>query len=41
VRDIKLPPGGRLRDRRLQPGEETRLFDACRKAAQSLAATSW
>ena len=23
VRDIKLPPGGRPRDRRLQPGEET------------------
>ena len=32
VRDIKLPPGGRPRDRRLQPGEETRLFDACREA---------
>jgi integrase len=32
VRDIKLPPGGRPRDRRLQPGEETRLFTACREA---------
>ena len=32
VRDIKLPPGGRPRDRRLQPGEETCLFDACRQA---------
>ena len=29
VRDIKLPPGGRPRDRRLQPGEETQLFTAC------------
>jgi len=33
VRDIKLPPGGRPRDRRLQPGEETCLFDACRQAS--------
>ena len=32
VRDIKLPPCGRPRDRRLQPGEETRLFTACRGA---------
>ena len=32
VRDIKLPPGGRPRDRRLQPGEEARLFTACREA---------
>ena len=32
VRDIKLPPGGRPRDRRLQPGEESRLFKACREA---------
>jgi integrase len=32
VRDIKLPPGGRPRDRRLQPGEETQLFTACREA---------
>ena len=32
VRDIKLPPGGRPHDRRLQPGEEVRLFDTCREA---------
>ena len=32
VRDIKLPPGGRPRDRRLQAGEEARLFAACREA---------
>ena len=32
VRDITLPPGGRPRDRRLQHGEEARLFDACRAA---------
>jgi integrase len=32
VRDIKLPPGGRPRDRRLRPGEEARLFTACREA---------
>ena len=32
VRDIKLPTGGRPRDRRLQHDEETRLFDACRQA---------
>ena len=32
VRDIKLPPGRRPRDRRMQPGEETRLFTACREA---------
>ena len=32
VRDIKLPPGGRPRDRRLQPGEEARLCTACREA---------
>ncbi len=32
VRDIKLPAGGRPRDRRLQSGEEIRLFTACRKA---------
>jgi integrase len=32
VRDIKLPPNGRPRDRRLQPGEEIRLFTACREA---------
>ena len=32
VRDIKLPPSGRPRDRRLQPGEEARLFTACREA---------
>jgi integrase len=32
VRDIKLPPGGRPRDRRLQAGGEARLFAACREA---------
>jgi integrase len=32
VRDIKLPPGGCPRDRRLQLGEEGRLLDACREA---------
>jgi len=32
VRDIKLPPSGRPRDRRLQPGEEIRLFTACGEA---------
>ena len=32
VRDIKLPPGGRPRDRRLLPGEEERLFAACHEA---------
>jgi integrase len=32
ARDIKLPLGGRQRDRRLQPGEEARLFTACREA---------
>ena len=32
VRDIKLPSGGGPRERRLQPGEETRLFTACREA---------
>jgi len=32
VRDIKLPAAGRPRDRRLQPGEEIRLFKACRAA---------
>lgn len=38
VRDIKLPPHARARERRLQPGgtgedsEETRLLKACRKA---------
>ena len=32
VRDIRLPPSGRPRERRLLPGEETRLFEACRKA---------
>ena len=32
VRDIKLPAGGKARDRRLQPGEETRLLEACREA---------
>jgi hypothetical protein len=31
VGDIKLPPGGRPRDRRLQPGEEARLFAARRE----------
>jgi integrase len=32
VRDIKLPAENRPRDRRLQAGEETRLFEACREA---------
>ncbi len=32
VRDIKLPPENRPRDRRLQAGEEARLLDACREA---------
>jgi integrase len=32
VRDIKLPPAGRPRDRRLHDGEEARLLDACREA---------
>ncbi len=32
MRDIKLPAGGRRRDRRLQPGEETRLLRACSQA---------
>lgn len=32
VRDIRLPPSGRPRERRLLAGEETRLFEACRKA---------
>ena len=32
VRDIKLPSGGRPRDRRLRPGEEPRLLTACREA---------
>ncbi len=32
VHDNKLPPGGRWRDRRLQSGEEARLFTACREA---------
>ncbi|MGB5777137.1 MAG: site-specific integrase [Sedimenticolaceae bacterium] len=32
VHDIKLPAGGRPRDRRLQPGEEALLFAACREA---------
>ena len=31
VRDNNLPPGGRPRDRRLQPGEEARLFTACQE----------
>jgi integrase len=32
VRDIKLPVSGKARDRRLQPGEETRLLKACIEA---------
>lgn len=32
VRDIRLPPSGRPRERRLLAGEEARLFEACRKA---------
>jgi len=32
VRDIKLPAGGRPRERRLRAGEEPRLMAACRQA---------
>lgn len=32
LRDSTLPPGERPRDRRLQIGEEARLFAACREA---------
>lgn len=32
VRDVKLPPHGKARERRLQAGEESRLLSACRKA---------
>ena len=38
VRDIKPPTSGKGRDRRLQPGEETRLLKACSKARNPLAA---
>jgi integrase len=32
LRDIKMPGENKARDRRLNPGEEPRLLDACRKA---------
>ena len=32
VRDIRLPPNGRPRDRRLRAGEELRLLAACKEA---------
>ena len=40
VRDIRLPPSGRPRERRLPAGEEARLFEACRKGAQPMVAAA-